>query len=120
MENSTLLSILTAVGFGSVLTAFTQYFLEKKRQDKRLLFEARKIAYGKVLKALRTRSTDDDTLDLHGELSEATLLAGPSLRNKLVRAANAFPDHWEIVYGSDKPSALLDIEKEMKNELGIG
>lgn len=119
METNTLLAILTAVGFGSVLTAFIQYLLEKKRQDKRLLFEARKVAYGKVLKALRTRSTDDDTLDIHGELSEATLLAAPELRDKLVRAANAFPDHWEIVYGSDKAAALLDIESEMKKELGI-
>lgn len=119
METNTFLSILTAVGFGSVLTALIQYALEKKRQDKRLLFEARKVAYGKVLRAFRTLSTDEDTLDIHGELSEATLLAGENLRDKLVRAANAFPYHWEIVYGSDKSSALLEIEKAMKEELGI-
>jgi hypothetical protein len=119
MDTTTLISILTAVGFGSILTALIQYGLERKRQDRRLLFEARKVTYGKVLRALRTRSTDDDTIDLHGELAEATLLAGRSLREKLVKAANAFPDHWEIVYGADKSAALRDIERAMKKELGI-
>ena len=119
MENNTLISILTAVGFGSLLAAVLQNFLERKQENKRLLFESRKVSYGKVLRALRTRSTDDDTIDLHGELSEATLLAGTQLRDKLVRAANAFPNHWEIVYGSDKSSALKDIEEGMKKELGI-
>lgn len=138
MDWELFIGLASAFGVGSLITAVVQYFLEKNRSANDLISNARRVVYGKLLGKLRNvdkpfsigefdqyfgiKPSDAALIrqrEVEEVISEAILLAGTKLREKLVLAANSIPNQWEDVYGKPKGKCLKEIEELMKNELKI-
>jgi len=118
--NGLIAPLFTLVGV--ISGALVNHFLEKSRHTKETIFGAKREVYGKILGKLRNAEvniTQEELSYINEILSEAILLSGEELREKLVKAGNSFPSEWELNYGKIKPDALKDIEMSMRKELLI-